>query len=75
MMHPWQWLSQEAFPSFSQIVIGFPVFWVLAGLQLKGVERLKTMLAWPTGYSRKAFHLLVFSSAGLLIAMTLKGNY
>lgn len=58
----------ENWPSWTEILLGGPLSLLFAyfGLSLAGWTKLKRN--WPTGYSRKVFHFLVFFTAAFLHA-------
>ena len=56
----------ESFPSKSQFIFGGPVALVWAWVCLLFAGALKRNLGFKTGYTRKIFHVLIFSSAVVL---------
>lgn len=53
----------EQLPTWRQIVAVGPAAVALAAAYLYVAGRLKRNRAWPTGYTRKVFHFLVFTTA------------
>lgn len=53
------------FPSFSQIIILFPICLILAIVYISVAGWLRINCVWRVGYSRKTFHFLVFITASL----------
>ncbi len=67
-----QWIGQrtwafllDSLPPWEMALVGVPagILWSLGCLALAG--HLKQSRGWPTGYTRKVFHFLIFFSAAL----------
>ena len=60
------------FPSLKALAVGGPagLLWAAACLMLAGI--LKKRRHWPTGYTRKVFHFLIFGS--VVVAHALWGT-
>lgn len=63
----WSFVA-AALPTWGQVLIGLPAGFVLASAYLSLAGWLKARRNWRTGYTRKVFHFLVFSSVGILHA-------
>lgn len=59
---------EAARPDWSEMLVGLPVSFVLASAYLSLAAWLKRRHGWRTGFTRKVFHFLVFSTVGVLHA-------